>query len=109
MVDQNLKTMSVTDLVARLENDIRYGCHSVRAETSRSFAGMELRIRGAEAIRAITNQLQVMNAQPPKDDVERRVRDGIEMFLCWMTPDTDSRHAVGSADVSVTMQGGLSV
>jgi hypothetical protein len=108
MTDQNLKVMSVVDLLERLEKDIRYGCHSTRAEASRSFAGKELRSRGEEAVRAITNRLQVMNEPPPKDGLEARVRDGIEMILYWMTLDRVRRKVVGSADVSVTMQAGLS-
>jgi hypothetical protein len=87
MTDQNLKTMSVTDLLSRLENDIRYGCHSTRAEASRSFAGKELRERGREAAEAIVQRLLTLNEQEPENPVEAGVRNGLTLVLYWMVPD----------------------
>ena len=87
MTDQDLKTMSVADLLARLERNIRYGCHSTRAEAGRSFAGKELRNRGKEAAKTIADRLLALNAQESQDPIDARVRDGLVLVLCWMVPD----------------------
>lgn len=101
--------MSVADLLARLENDIRYDCHSTGTKVSRSWAGQELRTRGGEAVQAITERLRIMDAQLSQNQVEAGVREGIAMLLSWMTQDSVRHAAVGSSDISVTMQAGLSV
>jgi len=111
-VDQDLKTMSVPDLLARFENDIRYGCHSTRAETSRSSAGKELQTRGEEAIRTITARWSAMRRPSEESQVEAGVRRGLAMILAWMSFDVAtlpvSSEAIGSEIVEVTQQAGLS-
>jgi hypothetical protein len=108
MTEQALEMISVVALLAGFEMDIRYGGHSTIVEASRSSAGKELCRRGEEAIKIITHRLQEMNERPPKDSLEARVRDGVEMLLCWMTPDRIASKKVGSADFLVTMQAALS-
>jgi len=86
-----LVTMSVPELLVRLEADIYYGCHSTRAEASRSFARKELRHRGEKAIAAIVVRLQEMAEQPLEDECKKSVRDGLALTLYWMTSSETRR------------------
>lgn len=86
MVDREFESMSIADLLERLERNIRYGCHSTCAEAGRSFAGQELRRRGRDAGFAIIRRLLEMNQQP-LNAVELRVSEGLVMVLCWMIPN----------------------
>ena len=84
-MDNDLSAMSVADLIARFEKDIRFGCHSTRAEASRSLAGQELERRGEETIQAIQNRLKVIQTN---NDVDLSVRTGLTMLLHWTTGAT---------------------
>lgn len=84
---ENLELLSIPDLMERFEKDIRFGCHSTRAEASRSLAGKELEKRaktsGKEVALALTSRLNELTSQS-LDDVEKSVRNGIDMLLTWI-------------------------
>jgi len=84
-MDTDLSGASVADLIARFENDVRFGCHSVRAEVSRSLAGQELERRGGEIVQALEDRLKVA---PAKNDVDYNVRKGLIMLFYWTTGTT---------------------
>ena len=107
MISTDLKVMSVADLLAHFENDVRYGCHSTRAEASRSLAGKELETRGEDAVQALTARQNEMSQQSQENGVEAGVRCGIEMLLSWMAEAT-SKPAMTSGILVVSQQIGLS-
>jgi len=75
---------NLTDLLARFENDIRFGCHSVRAEASRSAAGKALQRHRVEAMSLVDRRMIAMNASQVVDPVEEGVLDGLGMLFEWM-------------------------
>lgn len=97
--NQDLEAMSLPQLVKRFENDIRYGCHSTRAEASRSLAGKELQRRGKESLQEIAARWGAIDQQAPENQVEIGVRNGLAMLIAWI---------VGSEILEVTQQAGLS-
>ena len=84
---QNLELFSIHQLIDRFEKDIRYGCHSTRAEASRSAAGKELekraRIDEKEIVPALAARLNEMTGQS-LNDLERSVCNGVDMLLTWI-------------------------
>jgi hypothetical protein len=81
----NLGLLSVSDLIACFENDIRFGCHPTNAEVSRSIAGRELRKRveanDSGVIPALTARSAEMDRMPLLNDVEKSVRDGLSLLI----------------------------
>jgi hypothetical protein len=78
----SLELVPIADLIARFENDIRYGCHSTLVEVNRSQAGKDLmgRSEKEEIIRALHVRWKEMGEQN-LDDVGKSVRNGIAMLI----------------------------
>ena len=83
--EESFGELPIGDLVGRFESDIRFGCHSTRAEASRSLAGQELQRRGEtdrdRVVKALAARIEGMSASTRLD---ARVRDGLEMLHGWM-------------------------
>lgn len=85
-IQDNLESLTISELIKQFEDDIRYDCHSLRARVSRSQAGKELERRAKsnvkEVIPALGLRLDEMNRQS-LNGVESSVRSGINMLLKW--------------------------
>jgi hypothetical protein len=77
--------MSLLELFDRFEKDIRYGCHSLRAEVSRSQAGMEIQKRSATSLPEIEAYAKAKSGLP--DD---RVLLGWAMLLRWIREEVSA-------------------
>jgi len=78
---ENLAVLPIPDLIERFEKDIRFGCHSILTEISRSQAGKELERRSKEEVIPVLHSRWKELGESTLDGVEKRVHSGIATLM----------------------------
>ncbi len=85
--DDRMLSSHVTELINEFEDDVRYGCHSTRAEASRSLAGKKLVALGAIMHHEVLAHLDALLEKEQTTAVEEGVREGWYSLLLWYCKD----------------------